>query len=726
MKKLLVFFLISAMAHGQVRVILQQQKQTREGAVTIPPVTPTLSFNQQEEIDYFNAHLVTYADRANLQTALNTYGSVRLEAGNYRVGGLGSVFLSSNMKIYGHSSYNEMPIINIYSGSNNVLISSVKAWYGINFLNGAPITNCKITKTSGGYIQGNNCFIENCEFVDVISTKISIDNTSSGYFKNNKFIKYWISSDYPQLSLKGNNTTPSNGNTWAWLNLLTAHGDATDIDNLGNLNIIGLDAESWNHQNLGTGKALLYMRNMGDVKLASSAGLGYATNSTPVFDIQANNLMLLDKQIYTYGGASTTTAKTILFDSGNGPYNVTGGNFDFRGHYNNTNASYNGTNQTSLLTSPASTNIATALLPQEKVTWARPFFSAIGDATGSNWSTTRVGKPSSRSYIQGLIDANGIANLPEGIFYIDAPLVINSNEGIVGSGTGKTVIVGLTDDFNLINVRGAGINPFTLCYLTLQGGNKGLHITSDGLDVWYQPNGVNVRYVVFRNQATYGIEVAQMYGMDNNMFEQLHFFNIPTAFKQTPDPAYAGGETNHMTYIDKTVFYHCQVINCGTGFSMRTGRADNLNAWINCNFDGNSLALNLSAHNAPVVINCDFKNNSGTRIIEATPTIGLYSCNFSNNTVSNIIKGEKVNIEGCNFNDAAPLFETAITGFVLNSVSAGNAQNLNNGMLANSVISSYPNLSKLLVKVNSGTPTILLNQTSAPYPQLLVTGEIGN
>jgi len=680
-----------------------------------------INVNQPEEIAYFSAYYLPVEERANLQNALTFYGSVRLGPGNYRVGGVANVTLTSNMKLYGHQSYNEMPEINIAAGSTNVLVTSVKAWYGINFLSGSPITNCTISHVSGGDISGINSLVENCKFIDIIGSNLIINNTSSGYFRNNKFIKHWITSVYPQLSLKGNNTTPNYGNTWAWLNLLTAHGDATDIDTFGDLNILGLDAEAWNYTNEGTGKALLYMRNMGNVKLASMAGLGYATNPTPVFDIQANNLMLLAKEISTNGGTNTTTAKTFTIDSNSESYTVTGGNYDIRGHFNNTNLAYNGTNQTALIAGTPATNIISSILGTEKTPWLRPVFEPIPNPTGINWNANRVGKSSSRAYIQNLIDTNGIANLPEGIFNIDAPLLVNKDEGIVGSGTGKTAIVGLTDDFNLINVRGAGIGSFTISYLTFQGGSKGVHITSDGLDTWFQPNGINFKYVVFRNQATYGIEVAQMYGMDNNMFEQIHFFNIPTAFKQTPDPAWEGFETNHMTYIDKTVFYNCQVINCGTGFSLRTARADNLNAWINCNFDSNNVAINLNAHNAPILINCDFKNHTGTHIIEATPVIGLYSCNFSNNTTSNIIKGETVTIEGCNFLDNIPLFETNTTAYIINSTVVGSASNMINGMAINSNMQANPSLNHLLVNRVANTDTILLNETPTPYPQLLVT-----
>jgi len=694
--------------------------------------TPDLktSFNQFEEILYFKAYVLPLSRKAELQTALDTYGSVRLEEGDYREGGVPSITLTSNMKLYGHHTYNIVPEINIAAGSENVLLASVKVWYGLNFLSGAPITNCVISHISGGDISATNASIELCTFFNIIGTNLLIDNTSSGYFRNNTFVKHWVTSSYPQLFLKGNDATPSYNNIWVWLNLLTAHGDATDIDNFGNMHVLGLDAEAWNYENLGTGKALLHMRKMTDVRLAGMSGNGYAPNSTAVFDIESEYLTLLDKKITTtIGPPSVTTANTLTVNSTSssqyGAYTVTGDNPDTRGYFNDNRLTYNGTDQTATITDPTvAASIRSHILGTRRKPWLRPVFPEIANPAGINWQSERVGKPSSRAYIQGLIDTHGIANLPEGIFYIDAPLLINKDEGIIGSGTGKTAIIGLTDDFNLINVRGAGIGSFTINYLTLQGGDKGVHITSDGFDVWFQPNAINFKFVVFRNQATYGIEVAQLYGMDNCLFQQVHFFNIPVGFKQTPDPNYGGFETNHMTYIDKTVFYKCQAINCGTGFLMKTARGDNLDAWINCNFDGNTnSSIDFANHNAPLVVNCDFKNSTGENIINTGYTVGIYSCDFSNNNTNAIINGDLATIEGCNFQDQIPLFGTINKAYIIDSTVAGSTSNMNNGMLINSFFVSNPLLSKLLINVNSGVPTVLLDEVSNPYPQLLVTGK---
>jgi hypothetical protein len=711
-------------------VVFSQNYYYGVGSENSVPSDMKTSFNQVEEIVYFNSYLLPLSRKAELQTALNTYGSVRLEEGDYKEGGVPSITLRSNMKLYGHQTYNIVPEINIEAGAGNVMVSSIKAWYGLNFLSGAPITNCVIAHISGGDISATNASVEFCTFFNIIGTNLLVDNRSSGYFRNNTFVKHWVTSVYPQLLLKGNDATPSYNNIWIWLNLLTAHGDATDIDNFGNMHLVGLDAEAWNYKNEGTGKALLNMRKMTDVRLAGLTGNGYADNSPAVFDIEAGYLTMLDKKIYTSAGpVSVTNANTLTVNSSSsstfGSYLVNENQPDTRAYFNDNLLTYNGISQTATITDPVvASSLRAHILGPRRVPYARPTFPEIANPAGINWQSERIGKPSSRAYIQDLIDTNGVANLPEGIFYIDAPLLINLNEGIVGSGTGKTVIIGLTDDFNLINVRGAGIGSFTINYLTLQGGDKGVHITSDGLDVWFQPNAINFKFVVLRNQATYGIEVAQLYGMDNCLLQQIHFFNIPVAFKQTPDPNFAGSETNRMTYIDKTVFFKCQVINCGTGFSLRTARADNLNAWISCNFDGNTgSSIDLINHNAPLIVNCDFKNSKGDNIINALYTVGIYSCDFSNNSTNSIIKGDIATIEGCSFNDNVPLFGSINTAYIIDSTVAGSASNMKNGMLINSTFSQQDNasFSKLLVNVNASVPTVLLDEPSNPYPQLIVT-----
>src|SRR5690606_5109157 len=144
------------------------------------------------------------------------------------------------------------------------------------------------------------------------------------------------------------------------------------------------------------------------------------------------------------------------------------------------------------------------------------------------------------AFIQNLIDTNGIAELDEGIYYISQSLVITNDKGIIGKGTGKTAIVGITDDFPLIlaqdnvtsgNVEGAG---YPLAHLTLQGGSVGLLIDPIGKNLNYlQLTSVNWKYLVFRDQ-NIGIHLDQFYSMDNNFMDNMNFVNCGTAIFQDP------------------------------------------------------------------------------------------------------------------------------------------------------------------------------------------------
>ncbi|MGE5944971.1 MAG: hypothetical protein ACM31G_11595, partial [Flavobacteriales bacterium] len=679
------------------------------------------SLNQQEEIVALeNTYYLPISEKANLQSALNTYNEVRLGKGDYSGT---AITMSGNMKLYGHPTITTMSGITVASGSNGVVIDGVSASGSINLT--GTVTNSTFKNIRNSTIVSNGGSLSNNTFLNLILSPIRWDMSGSGYFRNNRIIKHWISSVYPQLRLKGNNSSSSYGNVWTWINLLTAHGDATDIDNLDDLTIVGLDGESWNYRGLSN-KALLHMRNMGNVKLTTiNGGNNVASTATPVFDIQADNLHLSSSIISSPAGASIAKSNTnVFFTNGSTAYNLESGTgIDFRGHFSGTNILFNGINLTTSIISNITSNLTlTNLIKGTKHTpWAKPTFETLPNPSGVNWANDRNGKTDSRAYIQGLIDANNYAELPEGVYYIGSTLNLKPNQGIIGSGTGKTVIIGLTDNFPLIRVKGINTSGFTLAHMTLQGGSTGLEITRN-TGAHYQPSQCNIKFLVFRNQ-NYGIHLYDCFGLDNNFFDNVSFVSCNVGFMQTPDPAYAGGETDKMTYVDKTVFYKSQVINCGVGFDMKTARANNLNAWIDSKFDNCGIALDLANNNSPLIANCDFTNTKGAYVVRASSTAGIYSCHFYNNNTSNILRGNRMYIEGCHFQDNIPLFSSSESakGFLVNSIVKGSIGSMPNGMIINSNMQSNSALNKLLVNIVSGTPNVLIDALPDPYPQLLVT-----
>ncbi|CAM3421339.1 hypothetical protein [Flavobacterium chungbukense] len=719
MKHLIYFLLLSVSGFSQ------NYHYAIDEAPVKSPVSPVAD-NQPEEIEYFNAYLLPISQKASIQSALDQYGSVRLEKGNYS--GI-SIVLKSNQRLFGHPTLNTVTGIRIASGSTNVKVQNITATApsGIYFEAGAPITNSEFKNIESTPITSTGGMIENNSFINLSRCVLKWDMSSSGYFRNNKIIKHRIHAYYPQIVMKGNSTTPSYGNVQLWINMLTPGGNGAEIDNVKTLTWVGVDSESWNFNNYSS-KALIEMKNMGDVRIAAISGGNLISTPTPVFDIAANNLLMSRKFISAAAaGNSTLRANTNMFilDSNSEGYNIdkasTG--FDFKGRFNGSNVALGGVNLTAALTdTPTISKLTNTILGAKKTPWERPVFDPIPNPTGDNWATERAGKTDQKNYIQDLINKNGIAELTEGTYYIGSTLTIKNNQGIIGKGTGKTIIVGLKDDFPLITAVDVGPSEVK-CYLsnmTLQGGLSGLRMsyTSGGTVQW---SACIFKYLVFRNQK-YGIHFDKGYGFDNNFIEHISFVNTTTGVYQETDPAYSGGETPTMMYIDKVVFYKCQWLNNTKALSLISARASNLNAWIDCNFDNNGTVADIKYYNSPFFANCTFTNNKGDYVIGGENTVEFYSCLFEKNTAAATFKLYGAYLEGCTILDNVSLFKNYTpAGFITNSTITGNVGSLTSGMIVNSSIPASPTFNKLLVNINAAKPTTIIEAAPNPYPQLLVT-----
>jgi hypothetical protein len=703
--------------------------------ITLPTV-PVVN-NQLEEIEYFKAYLLPITKKATLQTALDTYGSVRLEKGDYS--GV-NIVMRSNQKLYGHNTLNPISLITIAAGSTNVHIESLNidgSGQGIKFEEGNPITNCTIKTVKFGTITAIGAQLDNNLFINILS-RIHFDFSAKGYYRNNKFIKQQSGIVSPIVLIKGNSTTTSYGNVHFWTNLLTPWGDGMVLDNLGDTTFVGLDAEGWN----GTGssidnKAAIYARNMRDLKLAEIGGAnGYSPVKTPGFDVQANNLLLIHPAIGSDAKSLVSPNSNIVnvgsyIDIARRAGSVTG--YDItaqRYHYpdNTQDVLFNGLLQSTTITDPTTVStVKNAFLGTKHTPWARPNWETLPDPLGPNWRTERVGKTDSRAYIQNLINTKGIAELPEGIFYIGSTLnVSGQNQGIIGSGTGKTVIVGLQDDFPLITMVSFvnGIS-YHLSNLTLQGGSVGQFFPENYVGNAY----INSKYVIYRDQKI-GIHYYKMGGTDNCFFDNVSFVNCGVGIMQEPKPI--TDNVDISGYIDKVVYYKGQYINCGVGTSNQAYRGNNLNSWVDCKYDGNGIAYRNGSNNFSLMANCDFTNNNGTHVFDVGD-LSLYNCNVSNNTPSiATVKAVNFYVEGCNFNDNSQFASSVLQNdnglIVLNSTIKGNVVNRNrtdgkkdNLLFINTSLPSHPTLSKFMMKVTNGKPSVVIESAPNPYPQLLVT-----
>lgn len=728
MKKLIYFLLFSTAAFSQ-----NYQYALEEAPVKSPEVpAPAVVNNQLEEIEYFKAYLLPITKKATLQNALDTYGSVRLEKGDYS--GV-DIVLKNGQKLYGHPSLTRVSNITIAAGSRNVRLENLAPVdKTITLQSGGVISDCIFKTIKWATLVGPNASIENNLFINFMGP-IRLDCSQSGYIRNNKIIKHQIQIAVDMLLLKGNKSTPSYGNVSLHTNFLVPHGNTTDIAGLESLTFVGLDAEGWNLTGDGT-KALISASNIGNVKISDFNGANsYSAVKTPSFDIDAANVYFLNKAMNV--PTDVLSLRTNMFVvNGGGTYvrkpgTVTG--FDLLANVNKTRSiAYNGVEQTAPLTnSSVISTVSRTILGTKYTPWERPNWETLPDPLGANWKQGREGKPDQTKYIQGLINTIGVAELPEGVFYISSTLKIpiDSKHGIIGQGTGKTVIVGLTDDFPLISLTGGQDANFILSHLTLQGGSVGVYSSQEfgTQHMAYQ----NMKFVIFRNQ-NYGIYLNQIMGFDNNFLDNLGFVNCKIGFFQKPLMPYAN-DIDTSSFVDKTMFYKNQFINCETAVSMLATRADNLNAWVDCKFNGGKTALALNSQNAPLAANCDFSNYNGDNVIKSN-VISIYNSNLFNNKITNsTIKTINSNIEGCQFLDNSPVFSPVVyntlnnhianstfTGNIITNIPSNQGYGLESAVYVNSTFLSNPTLSKLLVNVKAGVPTVIINTAANPYPQFLV------
>lgn len=97
----------------------------------------------------------------------------------------------------------------------------------------------------------------------------------------------------------------------------------------------------------------------------------------------------------------------------------------------------------------------------------KPSFDPIPDPAGPNWNYNLPNQPDSAPYIQNLINTQGIAFLPAGIFfyiiyyylknqllagiyYVGSSLSLNNTNGIIGAGADKTAIIAKDPSVDII------------------------------------------------------------------------------------------------------------------------------------------------------------------------------------------------------------------------------------------------------------------------------------
>lgn len=662
---------------------------------------------------------------AQLQKALNTHNIVRLKAaGNYTRSF--KIKLGSNQALYGLAG-TKLPQVIIPEGTSNAILSDVSP-EKISFEGSTNSThsNC-LSRISNSKIVAKNALLENNLFTDLSGVAIDVDTSQKGYLKNNRFIRTMVHVAYPAIKIVGDSAKQSQGNLFIWTNILTPHGDGIIIKNQQNVGFIGIDSESWNWSHKADYPGMMNVLNTDFLSVFMSNGGDNYNKTGQYFNLDVRNIVLQGMRIGTTQKPGVIlrdgVEKLLTIDTQNIGLTKFNGSTQVIDIFSDSSPSIAENNQTlqpEKLTDTTK-NAITHLLQSEKSiynVWDKPVFNKIPDPAGSKWQTNLSKKPDSSDAIQALIDKNGIAELDAGIYYISKPLLLKAGQGIIGAGADKTAIIAKSPTIDLI--AGAThfddktvATSFVLADLTLQGGLNGINHSAAGSGQGAAYHRITLSHVTFRNMANAGILIDNIYAWDNNFIDHSHFFRCKTGIKQRPDPAYVGGDHIGMTFLDKNVFYQTQFVDNDVAIDWQAKRGNNLNAFINCLFKNNGLAINQTNSVSTFFANNVFETASEQPLLRANQVTGFVNSYFVSKQPGNAVFDGNVLCNHCSFDNSAAssgliVSPTSKNSYFINStLTKPTTQTLDTGLIINSSFSD--SLEK------PATNSLFNNQIAQPF-----------
>ncbi len=694
------------------------------------------------------AHYTPVANRAALQTELNTYKTIRLDPGaDYTAGGVASLVIQSGQKIYGLPGTIVPPIV-ITPGTHAAVLSRLQT-ATVTFPASATSTHDNLFLSVQAKGVATGATLENNLFIDWVGA-YAFDDSSSGYFRTNRFIRTHENGvDNPYLRLKGNSSTPSHGNVFLFYNFLTPHGDSTDLSGLTDLTFVGVDAESWSYDDLGSHAVITTASDVNTLRFfVANGGDGVHTSTDPAatgyFDIGGGTFLLYNDI------ADSAHQPKLLLESTVGSASLFGvypQDFGTGFQQDNPATALFAANQDVSSVTPVVSSSAnaialrnavlgTATVATGAVPWEAPVYDAVPDPGGSKWNANLASKKDSTAYIQGLIESQGIAFLPAGTYYISAPLRLKSTQGLIGAGMGSTLIIAKDPSIDMIigddhSTAFCSRGMLTLSDLTLEGGANGIHHDPAGSGPGAQYSSIYLSHVTFRNMSNAGIFVDSIVGWDNNMIDHVNFIDNATGILQRVSPTYPGGEANGESYLDKNLFYQCQFIANGIAVNLPAVRPDNLDIWADSLFSGNTNgAMQLAGNMSPVIANSDFVNNGGAAVLsDDGNNLNVVGSRFTAGALGQAIFGGSVSVEGSTFLEGAQgaasmLSKTApgVTSFyncISQDIPIGQ---IFSGYFFNNSLFGSADLSVEGLAIFKGVRTYVLPDSSAtpPAPQLLL------
>ncbi len=634
-----------------------------------------------------------------LQHALNEHKIVRLKPnGDYRRGF--SIQLDSDHALFGLAG-TKTPAIIIAEGARNVIASGlVPEQISIAGSKAITMHNC-FNRISNTTLRVKDANLEENLFTDLSNVKIDIDTSKKGYLKNNRFIRTLVHSAYPAIRIIGDPDKQSAGNRFIWTNILTPHGDGIIIENQQDISFVGLDAESWNWSRKARYPSMLNVGNTDFVSLFMPNGGDNKNKIGRYFNLDAKNILLQGMQIgktqrpgFQLGSHTENLIAIDTQDIGLEQKNTSTNILEiFTNHRSDIRFNRNFISDKSFPEKIRSM-LLTVLLKEKnlRASWEKPQFIRLPDPAGINWRIGLDRKSDTSDYIQHLLDTNGIVELPAGLYYLSKPLRLKNGQGIIGAGAERTALIAKHPDMDII-IGDDHINEktqttsFVLADLTLQGGRNGLNHSATGSGKGADYSRITLSHVAFRDMEHACIVTDNIYAWDNNFIDHSHFYRCNTAFKQTPDPSYSGGNRKGMTFLDKNVFYRCHFIDNKIAIDWPAKRANNLNGFIESQFLNNDTVIQQHNSLSTFFANSIIEINGSTRPIQSNRVLGFVNTQFLLKGKSDGLFDTNIYCDGCNFtSDLSEPYRLFADGadriFMINShVPQGSSAKIKNGLV---------------------------------------------
>ena len=196
--------------------------------------------------------------------------------------------------------------------------------------------------------------------------------------------------------------------------------------------------------------------------------------------------------------------------------------------------------------------------------------------------------------LQELIDREGVARVPPGVYRLSHSLRIGSPqriEGLVASAPGEVVLIASGNfpviqgrEFSSLTSDGLAQQSVVLSGLALVGGSHGIYWSAERGNVG---PGMKVAASTFESlrfisQSVAGVAAIGIEGIDSNSWRRVSFEDMPVALLGV-----GKGGTLGMNYADKQGFMFCSFRNVRDAvWSWDSERPSGGNFWFRSDFDG--------------------------------------------------------------------------------------------------------------------------------------------